>query len=740
MDKKEAENKAKLEKEIKAKEGTEQIATLEDENKAKKIAEIKKNEEEELITKRKAKEDTKGQVRQEVDKEISDTKLNEGLENNIELEAKISSKEQIVFKEKPTSESEDRSTKKETELKVTHEDKIKTEIGADIEHKEEEKVSVEGEYANEQINVNAERKVKLDAENKRKDKDTNAELKYTGENEMERKIQQKYEDKETKEFRENEHLTNTEEVKERSGDYKKNRKVKDKEYSEKNTTSKAIDINLMNGNLMDKQVLTYETDNIENKNLKEHRKFELTKGVSDLGLDMYKPTSYHGPRFSERKPTFTSNLTNRTATADCRVKMTCSVIGEEVEINWLKNGEPISSEHNNYYMQFSNNVATLEVLNTTVNDTAEYACIAKNENGVSTTSACLKVIQSFDSSPLPPVFTRPIRDQYRITNEELILECRIRCQPPPIIKWYKNGEELGTSVRYAQSYLADGICRLSVSNPDKNDSGKYTCRAENKSGTEQISHDVKFTTKEDYIKEKSEQRTIYKPARESRRSYFSGVLTDNFVPLGGVMALQVQIKGSPADITWFKESQKLPKASSRHRTFEERGVHTLVVPNINEYEAGKYTCRASNSYGRIESSAYVQVIHPSLIREGKPAMFLSRPEKTLNIATGEDIVVSFRVSGDPKPRVTWMKGLTDITDSMRSLKETSDDYVRFTLKRATGDDVGTYCILAKNRYGCDRAFFTVRLRYRARSVTPSRDETWRILTEIPTYRERRYLT
>jgi hypothetical protein len=57
--------------------------------------------------------------------------------------------------------------------------------------------------------------------------------------------------------------------------------------------------------------------------------------------------------------------------------------------------------------------------------------------------------------------------------------------------------------------------------------------------------------------------------------------------------------------------------------------------------------------------------------------------------------------------VTWMKGVRDITNSQRSLKETINDYVRLTLKRALVSDAGTYCILAKNVYGCDRAFFTV---------------------------------
>lgn len=60
--------------------------------------------------------------------------------------------------------------------------------------------------------------------------------------------------------------------------------------------------------------------------------------------------------------------------------------------------------------------------------------------------------------------------------------------------------------------------------------------------------------------------------------------------------------------------------------------------------------RAINVLGKTETSAYVQVIHPSNVRDGKPAMFLSRPDKYMRVTEGEDITVSFRVSGDPKPK------------------------------------------------------------------------------------------
>lgn len=64
-----------------------------------------------------------------------------------------------------------------------------------------------------------------------------------------------------------------------------------------------------------------------------------------------------------------------------------------------------------------------------------------------------------------------------------------------------------------------------------------------------------------------------------------------------------------------------------------------------------------------------------------------------------------------------MKGITDITNNLRTIKERYDNYIKFTLKRTTLEDVGTYCILAKNIYGYDRLFFTVILK-EGRFLTP----------------------
>jgi len=104
------------------------------------------------------------------------------------------------------------------------------------------------------------------------------------------------------------------------------------------------------------------------------------------------------------------------------------------------------------------------------------------------------------------------------------------------------------------------------------------------------------------------------------------------------------------DVTWLKGSEPLHFLTPNVRTFEESGVYSLVLTDVTEKEAGLYTCRASNAYGHVDTSATVGIVAPGSVRGGKPAMFINRPDMDMAVALGEDISVSFRVTGDPKPK------------------------------------------------------------------------------------------
>ncbi|XP_054274333.1 titin-like isoform X2 [Macrosteles quadrilineatus] len=451
-------------------------------------------------------------------------------------------------------------------------------------------------------------------------------------------------------------------------------------------------------------------------------KLTRERKCEEYGVSEHEKISY-SRRQNTSKPLFCGRLVDRTAAQGTRFKVTCSLTGSpDPTVQWYKDGHLVdTSLDHRYRTRLSDGLASLEITDAKVGDSGKYTCVASNPHGETSTTANIKVFSYMESAPEAPVFTQHIRDHYKSMSDELVIECRVKGHPLPSVMWTKDGQPLRSSSRYQQSVLTDGTCRLVVHGPEPADSGLYKCTAENAVWSEQTSANITFDGRDKYLAD-SRSLTDLKLPR------ITNIVSDTAVREGGTVALQVAIKGTPrAEVTWYRGSQPLPKRSSRFRYLEDAGVYSLVMTEASASEAGIYTCRASNAHGYRDTSVNVEIVGTaggSTSGRGKPAMFLSRPDTSMSIAVGEDVSISFRVSGDPKPRVSWMKGMRDITNNLRTLKETVNDYVRLTLKHATVMDAGTYFIMAKNIYGADHAFVTVRVKQRARSLTPTRATIW----------------
>ncbi|XP_072764137.1 uncharacterized protein [Anoplolepis gracilipes] len=460
---------------------------------------------------------------------------------------------------------------------------------------------------------------------------------------------------------------------------------------------------------------------------------------SRINFDIYEPSLSGYASFGQsnedlswdkpKKPSFCTRLTNRVVGAGMRTRLTCTVLGNpEPHVYWTRDGQKLDVSDNRCRTRYENGMAYLELYDALPTDAGIYTCIAENTHGITSTESTLKVYSDYKPTHSPPTFVKSIKDTYRYSDQKLILECRVRAHPTPSIFWLKDGQIL-QGERYEQNYLDDDVYRLEIANPNAADNGRYTCRAVNDLHTEETSHMVHVEDWQSTSRYDSKLKYDETGSEFTRRPRFSNLLKDYNVPTGGTIALQVEVKGTPTpEVRWLRGDRKEPLSIPKARTFAERGLHTLIVPEATESERGTYVCRAINAYGQVDTSATVDVISLSAIDGGKPAVFVSRPsKKSIDVTIGEDVSISFRVNGTPKPRVIWMKGLTDITDGPRSYKESIDDYVRLTLKRAVPSDEGTYCILVKNRYGCDRSFFSIKVKQRARSLTPSPD--WNSVTE-----------
>ncbi|XP_038216981.1 uncharacterized protein LOC119835922 isoform X2 [Zerene cesonia] len=439
----------------------------------------------------------------------------------------------------------------------------------------------------------------------------------------------------------------------------------------------------------------------------------------------------------KRKPVFSTHLTNRTAVEGSRVKLTCSVLSStEPVLKWYKNGVPLDDKQK-YKIKFTDGLITMELLNAIPSDSGDYSCTVENEHGSVTTSAKLKVYPSFEPSPIPPTFTRSIRDVYHFAENELVLECRIRGQPLPTITWIKDNQPIGADSRFEAAYLADGLCRLTISNPTAEDSGTYTCKAESSMWTDQITHVVQFSGKESRVSPHLSNVDKSRHIPDTRRPHFTNVLSDYKVVKGGTIGLQVEIGGAPTRVEWLREGSCVTELYRNAQTFVDHGIYTLALSDVTEKHSGLYTCRAWSTHGNVDMNADITVVQPSEV-EGKPAVIVSRPAKDVLISIGEDINISFRVQGEPRPKVMFMKGIRDITNSQRVCKMTSDDYVKFTLKRSVISDAGTYCVLARNAYGCDRAFITVVVRQRASSENLISDWTYPMDDQAIVASDRKY--
>lgn len=122
----------------------------------------------------------------------------------------------------------------------------------------------------------------------------------------------------------------------------------------------------------------------------------------------YRPTLSFSSQYDiTHKPIFSTKLTERTATENSSIRLTCNILGDS-NVKWLKDNRELlqSSRHRSIY---SDGLAMLEIFSARPDDAAKYTCVAKNQFGTNSCSSRLRVFPDSDLTPMPPIFTRPIK-------------------------------------------------------------------------------------------------------------------------------------------------------------------------------------------------------------------------------------------------------------------------------------------------------------------------------------------
>lgn len=220
-------------------------------------------------------------------------------------------------------------------------------------------------------------------------------------------------------------------------------------------------------------------------------------------LELLSEPPVHSTKFDSQKeghvPVFIKEVSNVEISIGDVAKLSVTVTGiPKPKIQWFFNGMTLIPSAD-YKFVFDGNDHSLIILFTKFEDEGEYTCIASNEYGQTVCSAYLKIsskgeghketepepveeiLDKFEG-PCPPYFVKEFKPIHCAQGLPAIFEYTVLGEPAPTVLWFKENKQLYTSVYYTIIHNPDGSGTLIVNDAQREDSGLYVCKAENRWG------------------------------------------------------------------------------------------------------------------------------------------------------------------------------------------------------------------------------------------------------------------
>ena len=150
------------------------------------------------------------------------------------------------------------------------------------------------------------------------------------------------------------------------------------------------------------------------------------------------------------------------------------------------------------------------------------------------------------------------------------------------------------------------------------------------------------------------------------------------------------------NVTWLFQGQPLSTNERFQISEADENTSTLCIRAIELSDRGVYTARATNSVGEAKTEIALKV-------HGLKPTIVTDLEDTLQAIRGEPISMTLKISGQPKPNVTWMKNNTKLIpeDNIQITVSVTDDNNIYTLTilNVQPNDQGEYFARANSTAG-----------------------------------------
>uniref|UniRef100_A0A9J8BA04 Myosin-binding protein C, slow-type n=1 Tax=Cyprinus carpio carpio TaxID=630221 RepID=A0A9J8BA04_CYPCA len=405
---------------------------------------------------------------------------------------------------------------------------------------------------------------------------------------------------------------------------------------------------------------------LKNARPDEYEKIAFTYGITDLRgllkrLKKTKKEEKKSEAFSKRlEPAYQVDKGGK-------IRLVVDLADPTVELKWYKNGQEIRPTPK-FIFEHKGTQRIMVINNCQINDDAAYSVTAGEEK--CTTELFVKELPVNIVKKLEPVKTT--------VNERIELECEVS-EEGAKVRWMKNGVEVPTGVRSRYRVKSEGTKHwLIIEDATKDDTGTYSLMATGGTTEAHVQVDLK-------------------PLKILMD------LQNVTVLLGQPLKLNCEIYPGNIPGRWYKNGQLVQP--SEHISIMHRAKnHNLDIESTTIHDAGDYTFVPEGYTQTL--SAKVHIIDPPRVH----LEALNAQDNTVTIVAGNKLRLEIPISGEPAPRVVWMKGERVILDSgSRMRAETFADHTCLTIDIAEREDTGNYKIVLQNEAGEDTASVKIKV-------------------------------
>ncbi|XP_034427768.1 M-protein, striated muscle isoform X2 [Hippoglossus hippoglossus] len=296
---------------------------------------------------------------------------------------------------------------------------------------------------------------------------------------------------------------------------------------------------------------------------------------------------------------------------------------------------------------------------------------------------------------------------YEVTPECcVLLKCKVgNVKKETSALWYKDGQEIKADEHLG---FTEGVLKLEIAQISKKDSGVY-----------------EVVLKDDRGKDTSKLNLTDQGFKDLMNEVFS-FIANSSTPLkitstdeGIRLYTFVNFYNDLLQVTWHYKDSAI-SFSDRIKSGVVGEQLWLQITEPTEKDTGKYAIEFHDGKGGLrrtvelagqafdDAFAEFQRLKSAAIAEKGRARVAGGLPDVVTIQEGKALNLTCNISGDPVPKVTWLKNDREITsDDHCILKFESGKFASFTITAVNTSDTGKYSILVKNKYGTESGDFTV---------------------------------